>query len=70
MDSKRRGLPPSGHHPLEHDKVLGKVIVDYESDHTELYKQFFENLNFKKWLAHTVFGITYEKSVSEAMTGQ
>ncbi len=51
---------------LEHDKVLGKVIVDYVADHTELYKQFFENPSFKKWLADTVFGMTYEKSRPEA----
>jgi len=51
---------------LEHDKVLGKVIVDYVADHTELYKQFFENPSFKKWLADTIFGMTYEKTPPEA----
>lgn len=54
---------------LEHDRALGKVIVDYVSDHTELYKQFFENPNFRKWLADTVFGMTYEKaSISPVST--
>jgi len=49
---------------LEHDKVLGKIIVDYVSDHTELYKQFFENPSFKKWLADTIFSVTYDDNAA------
>lgn len=55
---------------LEHDKVLGDVITEYVSDHTELYKQFFENPNFKKWLADTIFGMTYEKANKEKSAWQ
>jgi len=48
---------------LEHDRALGKVIVDFVSDHTELYRQFYENPSFKKWLSDTIFGATYEKVI-------
>mgnify|MGYP000904986281 CR=1 FL=1 len=44
---------------LEHDKALRNIIVEYVSDHTELYKQFYENPQFGKWLADTIFGMTY-----------
>ena len=44
---------------IEHDLVLQRVLVDFLSDHTELYKQFSENPAFKKWLADTIFAVTY-----------
>ena len=30
------------------------------ADHTELFKHFSDDLNFKKWLGDTVFSLTYE----------
>ncbi len=45
---------------IEHDKALGRVIVDLLSDHTELFKQYSDNPEFKKWLADTIFAVTYE----------
>jgi type I restriction enzyme R subunit len=48
---------------LELDRALGKVIVDFVSDHTELYKQFYENPSFKKWLSDTIFGVTYHEEI-------
>ena len=45
---------------IEHDRVLGRVILEMLSDHTELFKQFQDNPGFKKWLGDTVFGSTYE----------
>ena len=44
---------------IEHDMVLQRVLVEFLSDHTELYKQFSENPAFKKWLADTIFAATY-----------
>ena len=44
---------------IEHDVVLQRVLVEFLSDHTELYKQFSENPAFKKWLADTIFQVTY-----------
>lgn len=49
---------------LEHDRALQKVVVDMLADHTELYQQFSENPGFKKWLADTIFGVTYEGDVA------
>ena len=42
------------------------------SDHTELFKQFSDNGDFKKWLADTVFGMTYltpEQQVAKLIEG-
>jgi type I restriction enzyme, R subunit len=30
-------------------------------DDTELFKQFFDNESFRRWLSDTVFGITYDR---------
>ena len=44
---------------IEHDKALGRVIIGLMKDDTELFKQFSDNPDFKRWLADTVFSITY-----------
>ena len=44
---------------LEHDKALGKVVLELLADHTELFKQFSDNASFKRWLTDTVFDATY-----------
>jgi type I restriction enzyme R subunit len=44
---------------LEHDKALNRVVLEFLSDHTELFKQFSDNPNFKRWLTDTVFDVTY-----------
>jgi type I restriction enzyme R subunit len=46
---------------LEHDRALQKVVIGMLADHTELFKQFSDNPSFKKWLADTIFGVTYEE---------
>lgn len=45
---------------IEHDKALERVIVDMLNDQTELFKQFMDNQNFKKWLSNTIFTETYK----------
>lgn len=45
---------------IEHDRALQRVIVELLTDHTELFKQFQDNAGFRKWLADTVFSVTYE----------
>jgi len=47
---------------IEHDKALGRVIVGLMKDDTELFKQYSDNPEFKRWLADTVFGMTYDQS--------
>jgi type I restriction enzyme R subunit len=44
---------------IEHDNALQRVIISMISDDTELFKQFMDNQDFKKWLSDTVFGLTY-----------
>jgi type I restriction enzyme R subunit len=47
---------------IEHDQALQRVLVGLLSDHTELFKQFSDNPGFKKWLADSVFALTYEEA--------
>jgi type I restriction enzyme, R subunit len=46
---------------IEHDKALGRVIVGLMKDDTELFKQYSDNPDFKRWLADTIFGMTYDR---------
>jgi type I restriction enzyme R subunit len=46
---------------IEHDKALARVIVGLMKDDTELFKQYSDNPEFKRWLADTIFGITYDQ---------
>ena len=45
----------------EHDKALARVIIDLMKDDTELFKQYQDNPGFSRWLADTVFNMTYEQ---------
>jgi len=44
---------------IEHDKALVRVMTALLQDDTELFKQFSDNEGFRRWLADTVFGLTY-----------
>ncbi|MEJ7594007.1 MAG: type I restriction endonuclease subunit R [Planctomycetaceae bacterium] len=44
---------------IEHDKALGRVIIEMMKDDTELFKQFSDNEGFRRWLTDTMFGLTY-----------
>ena len=44
---------------LEHDKALNRVVLELISDHTELFKQFSDNANFKRWMTDMNFESTY-----------
>jgi type I restriction enzyme, R subunit len=46
---------------IEHDKALARVIVGLMKDDTQLFKQYSDNPDFKRWLADMVFGMTYEQ---------
>ena len=45
---------------LEHDKALNCVVLELLADHTELFKRFSDNPNFKRYLTDTVFDTTYQ----------
>jgi type I restriction enzyme R subunit len=47
---------------IEHDNALQRVMTDLLNDDTELFKQFSDNESFRRWLADTVFGLTYEST--------
>jgi len=47
---------------IEHDKALSQVMIGLLRDDTELYKQFSDNDSFRRWLADTVFALTYKKA--------
>ena len=49
---------------IEHDRALERVITDLVLDHTELFKQFMDNPNFKKWLSDMNFQRTYDKKAA------
>jgi len=51
---------------IEHDRALGSVIIGLMKDDTELFKQFSDNPEFKKWLADTIFSATYDRPVPNA----
>ncbi|HIK22225.1 MAG TPA: type I restriction endonuclease subunit R [Thermosynechococcus sp. M3746_W2019_013] len=44
---------------IEHDRALQRVILALLQDDSELFKQFSDNESFRRWLADTVFGLTY-----------
>lgn len=45
---------------IEHDKALARVMTSLLKDDTELFKQFSDNPDFKRWLTDTVFALAYE----------
>jgi type I restriction enzyme R subunit len=46
---------------IEHDEALRRVIVGLMKDDTDLFRLFSDNPSFKRWLADTVFGMTYRQ---------
>ncbi|WP_437230200.1 type I restriction endonuclease subunit R [Planctomicrobium sp. SH661] len=46
---------------IEHDKALGRAILELMTDHTELFKQFTDNPGFKKSLSDAIFALTYKE---------
>ena len=45
---------------IEHDKALGRVMTGIMKDDTELFKQFVDNEDFRRWLGGVVFEVAYE----------
>jgi type I restriction enzyme R subunit len=45
---------------IEHDKALERVMTAVLKDDSELFKQFSDNVAFRRWLTDTVFAMTYE----------
>ncbi|MGH8190292.1 MAG: type I restriction enzyme subunit R domain-containing protein [Rhodanobacteraceae bacterium] len=51
---------------IEHDKALGRVMTALLNDDTQLFKQFQDNDDFRRWLADTVFNLTYRSQGTSA----
>jgi len=45
---------------IDHDEALKRVIVSLLKDDTELYKQFFQNESFRRFVTDAVFTLTNE----------
>ncbi len=56
----RRNTPHTAR--IEHDKALKVVMQQFLRDDTEVYKQFVENENFKRFVADMVYTLTTEKA--------
>jgi type I restriction enzyme R subunit len=54
---------------LEHDRALQRVVLELLADHTELYKQFSDNPDFKRWLTETIFEATYHPGAKPPFGG-
>jgi len=40
------------------------AVLGIMNDDTQLFKQFADNPDFKRWLGETVFGLAYERSAT------
>jgi type I restriction enzyme R subunit len=49
---------------IEHDKALGRVIIELMKDDTELFRQFSDNEGFRRWLTDTIFSLTYKDTAA------
>jgi type I restriction enzyme R subunit len=58
QNAKKQG--DKGKARIEHDAALLRVMVGLLKDDTELFKQYSDNADFKRWLADTVFGLTFK----------
>ena len=45
---------------IEHDKALGRAMLELLKDDTEVYKQFVQNPSFKRFVTDMIFGLTTE----------
>ncbi|MYC68715.1 MAG: type I restriction endonuclease subunit R [Acidobacteriia bacterium] len=49
---------------IEHDKVLKTVMTAIMKDDAQLFKQFSDNADFRRWLSNTVFEVAYAEAAS------
>ena len=54
---------------IEHDRVLRRVMMGIMKDDTELFRQFMDNEDFKRWLGGVVFEVAYEGVGGPQTTG-
>jgi type I restriction enzyme R subunit len=49
---------------IEHDAALLRAIASLMNDDSELFRQFSDNPDFRRWLSSTIFDLTYERRAS------
>ena len=47
---------------IEHDKVLARIVTGMVKDDAELFKQFMDNDDFKRWMTARVFELACEQA--------
>ena len=47
---------------IEHDKVLARIVTSMVKDDAELFKQFMDNEDFKRWMTARVFELASEQA--------
>ncbi len=47
---------------IEHDKVLARIVTGMVKDDAELFKQFMDNDDFKRWMTAKVFELACEQA--------
>ena len=47
---------------IEHDKVLARIVTGMVKDDAELFKQFMDNEDFKRWMTVRVFELACEQA--------
>lgn len=53
---------------VEHGKALERVMTAVLNDDTQLFSQFQDNPDFRRWLTEMVFSTTYKKVVDTSMS--
>ena len=47
---------------IEHDEALRRVMTNIMKDDNQLFRQFTDNADFRRWITDTVFELTYEQT--------
>ncbi len=47
---------------IEHDKVLARIVTGMVKDDAELFKQFMDNEDFKRWMTARVFDLACDQT--------
>ena len=45
---------------IEFEHALQRVMVSLMADQTELFKQYSDNEDFRRWVTDTIFWVTYQ----------
>ena len=55
-----RRTPDRENTRIKHDRALQRVMMAIMRDDTELFKQFMDNPDFKRWLGGVMFDLAWE----------